>query len=284
MGLPILSAAYMARIESSTPEETAGDKKNGKRSRNCTTSFGDSSAAGAGTTESAVDINARRGRRQRTRRAPPLIDTREKTAKSISPEVEPHFLVHPAPASPHSTTRTMTVKTYSWISLWFLITAPVIAWDVGYCFMRPRSMEGGDLHWLWSPYSIYQRVYGIPALEEGDGFTNAQSLMNVLETLLNLFYLYTAHVSAWPPAPLIGFTAASLTLAKTILYWAQEYFCNYCAVGHNSLYDLTVYWLIPNGFWIVVPTLIVWQLGKDLVGSLNLAHAASVKAASGKKN
>ena len=27
-------------------------------------------------------------------------------------------------------------KTYSWISLWFLVTAPVIAWDVGFCLMR----------------------------------------------------------------------------------------------------------------------------------------------------
>jgi hypothetical protein len=35
----------------------------------------------------------------------------------------------------------MAPKTYTWISLWFLITAPVIAWDVGYCFMRPRSFE-----------------------------------------------------------------------------------------------------------------------------------------------
>ena len=30
----------------------------------------------------------------------------------------------------------MAVKTHSWISLWFLLTVPVIAWDVGYCMMR----------------------------------------------------------------------------------------------------------------------------------------------------
>lgn len=30
----------------------------------------------------------------------------------------------------------MPVKTHSWISLWFLLTVPVIAWDVGYCMMR----------------------------------------------------------------------------------------------------------------------------------------------------
>ncbi|KAF8198350.1 hypothetical protein K438DRAFT_1824243 [Mycena galopus ATCC 62051] len=179
----------------------------------------------------------------------------------------------------------MSVKTYSWVSLWFLLTAPIIAWDVGYCFMRPRSMEGGDLHWIWAPYSTYQKVdfvYGLPAFERGDGFPNAQSLMNIIETIMNLVYLYTAHVTAWPTAPLIGFTAAALTLAKTVLYWAQEYYCNYCAVGHNSVKVLIQYWIIPGGIWIVVPSFIVWRLGKDLVADLNVAHTASVKAASGK--
>lgn len=82
--------------------------------------------------------------------------------------------------------------------------------------------------------------------------TDAPSaLLNVFETLLNLAYLYAAHINAWAPAPLIGFTAASLTLAKTVLYWAQEYYCNYCAVGHNSLRDLIQYWIIPNG-WVCI--------------------------------
>ena len=30
----------------------------------------------------------------------------------------------------------MAVKTYTWVSLWFLITAPIIFWDASYCFMR----------------------------------------------------------------------------------------------------------------------------------------------------
>lgn len=30
----------------------------------------------------------------------------------------------------------MSIKTHTWISLWFLLTVPVIFWDVGYCFMR----------------------------------------------------------------------------------------------------------------------------------------------------
>ncbi|KAF7324659.1 hypothetical protein MKEN_00507400 [Mycena kentingensis (nom. inval.)] len=183
--------------------------------------------------------------------------------------------------TPHS--KNMAPKTYTWVSAWFLLTAPIIAWDAMYCFMRPRSMEGGDLHWIWEPYSIYQRVdlvYGIPALEEGDGFTNAQSFMNVVETLLNLIYVYTAHVKAWPSAPLIGLSAAVMTLSKTVLYWLQEYYCNYCAVGHNTLYDLIVYWLIPNGLWLVLPTLIINRLARDLSADLTLAAKASEKAKS----
>lgn len=33
----------------------------------------------------------------------------------------------------------MASKTHVWVSLWFLLTAPVIFWDVGYCFMRCES-------------------------------------------------------------------------------------------------------------------------------------------------
>ncbi|KAF8184819.1 hypothetical protein BJ912DRAFT_1022967 [Pholiota molesta] len=176
----------------------------------------------------------------------------------------------------------MALKTHTWISLWFLLTAPVIAWDVGYCFMRPRSMKGGDLHWIWSPYALYQeaclfckklgcmRVYGLPSLERGDGFTNAQSLLNVIETLLNLTYLYLAHISKWPPATIVGFASV-------------EYYCGFCAVGHNNAWDLFTLWIIPNGLWIVVPTLIVIQFGKDLTQTLNFASEQAAKVASSKK-
>ncbi|KAJ7582544.1 hypothetical protein C8J56DRAFT_222209 [Mycena floridula] len=167
----------------------------------------------------------------------------------------------------------MAVKR-TWVTLWFAITIPIIFWDAGYCFMRPRSMEGGDLHFLWKPYAIYQNVdlvYGLPALREGNGFTNAQSLLNLVENALNILYLYLAHVVDWPASNLVAFTSVSLTLSKTVLYWAQEYYCGYCAVGHNSLRDLIQYWIIPNGIWLVVPSMIVFTLGKEIAGQLNLA-------------
>ena len=64
---------------------------------------------------------------------------------------------------------------------------------------------------------------------------------------MNIAYLYLAHVAGSPAAPLLGFASATMTLSKTVLYWLQEYYCGGCAVGHNDLQTLVVYWIIPNG-------------------------------------
>ena len=71
--------------------------------------------------------------------------------------------------------------------------------------------------------------------------------MNIIETLLNITYVYLVHVAKWPPAPIIGFASAAMTLGKTALYWLQEYYCGYCAVGHNTFWDLIFLWVVPNG-------------------------------------
>ncbi|KAI9509906.1 hypothetical protein F5148DRAFT_1275021 [Russula earlei] len=179
----------------------------------------------------------------------------------------------------------MAPNTYTWVSAWFLLSAPVIIWDASYCLMRPRSMIGGDLHWIWKPYGKYQEVddiYGVKALIENNGFTNAQAFLNLIETALNLFYLYLAHVAEYPSASVVGFASAVMTLSKTVLYWLQEYYCNLCDIGHNDLKTLVVYWIIPNGLWIVIPTLIVYKLGKDITSSIDVAARESEKKASGK--
>ncbi|KZT02836.1 uncharacterized protein LAESUDRAFT_660995 [Laetiporus sulphureus 93-53] len=180
----------------------------------------------------------------------------------------------------------MAAKTHFWVSLWFALTVPVIFWDAMYCLTRPRSMVGGDLHWIWKPYALYQEVdyiYGIKAYEEGDGFPNAQSLLNIVENFMNIGYLYLAHVKGTPTATLLGFASAVMTLSKTVLYWLQELYCGGCSVGHNSLKDLIVLWIIPNGLWLLGPSFIIWRLGKDISTALRVADRAIAKEASGKK-
>ncbi|PCH37031.1 hypothetical protein WOLCODRAFT_28889 [Wolfiporia cocos MD-104 SS10] len=179
----------------------------------------------------------------------------------------------------------MAVRTHLLVSLWFALTVPVIFWDAFYCFMRPRSMVGGDLHWIWKPYGLYQDIdyiYGVKALEDGDGFPNAQSLLNIVENFMNIAYLYLAHVHGSSFATLLGFTSAVMTLSKTTLYLLQEAYCRGCSVGHNNPWDLFLLWVIPNGCWVVVPSYIIWRLGTDIATSLRVAERANAKIAAGK--
>ena len=74
------------------------------------------------------------------------------------------------------------------------------------------------------------------------------ALLNVFETLGNVLYLYKTHIAPDPIASFIGFTVATMSFSKTVLYWAQEYYCGYCAVGHNDPWTLFTLWVIPNGY------------------------------------
>jgi len=89
------------------------------------------------------------------------------------------------------------------------------------------------------------------------------AMLNIIETLLNITYLYLAHITQWPPAAVVGFASATMTLSKTALYWLQEYYCGYCAVGHNSLWKLIVLWVIPNGCVILTFIVLVSHLLSD---------------------
>jgi len=165
----------------------------------------------------------------------------------------------------------MAPKTYTWITLWILITAPMMLWDAGYCLMRPRSMVGGDLHWFWKPYEYYEKVdyvYGVKAFENGEGFAGAAAVLNILENLTNIIYLYQSYISQSDVAPVFGYTGAVMTLAKTLLYISQEYFCNGCSVGHNDLLVTFCFWIMPNITWIAFCSLIIRRLGKDITSSL----------------
>nr|XP_031858314.1 uncharacterized protein CI109_006285 [Kwoniella shandongensis]KAA5525386.1 hypothetical protein CI109_006285 [Kwoniella shandongensis] len=183
-----------------------------------------------------------------------------------------------------------------WVSYWMAFSAVIVTWgelsltllagqlggeagwgraghrlttawftDAAYCFFRPRSFTGGDLAWIWAPYnmvpySMVDYLYGQPALDSKDGFTNAQALLNVIEVLLALEYLYLRHTSprtstkvANPRhryhghAPLVGFAGALMTVSKTALYFLQEYFCGWCMVGHNDRRTFWTVWVLPNG-------------------------------------
>lgn len=84
-------------------------------------------------------------------------------------------------------------------------------------------------------------------MPETDHVSLRTALLNIFECAGNLIYVYLSHVTQDPAAPLLAFGVAIATFGKTALYWAQEYYCNYCAVGHNDWWTLLWLWIIPNG-------------------------------------
>lgn len=113
-------------------------------------------------------------------------------------------------------------------------------------------MPGGSFHWpIWVPYELYGRIdyiYGFKALEAKNGFTAAQGMLNLIESLGYMAYLWivlsyggqTGNVEGtgapsrksvgWIGAArsvggseagvavLIAFATAVMTLSKTVLY------------------------------------------------------------------
>lgn len=43
------------------------------------------------------------------------------------------------------------------VTIWFAVSSVVVLWDAGFCLLRPRSMPGGDLYWIWA-VSVSQLV------------------------------------------------------------------------------------------------------------------------------
>lgn len=71
---------------------------------------------------------------------------------------------------PSNTMSSLASPPSLWISFWMFLTTLIVSWgksckivpsrrpsltpplDAGYCLMRPRSLSGGDLSWIWKPY------------------------------------------------------------------------------------------------------------------------------------
>ncbi|KAI3336633.1 hypothetical protein HD806DRAFT_528228 [Xylariaceae sp. AK1471] len=176
--------------------------------------------------------------------------------------------------------------------LWLTVSLPLVIWDCGYVLLRPRTMPGGDLQWpLYLPYALYGEVdliYGWKAFNANNGFTGAQGMLNVIETFMYAYYAWVYYQNAVSvggkkvvlgrpaaTAVLVAFSAAVMTLSKTLLYWLCEYYSGFDNIGHNAAKDLLFLWIIPNGAWLIGPTIIIYELGSDIVN--NLTGGAGVK-------
>jgi hypothetical protein len=109
-------------------------------------------------------------------------------------------------------------------------------------------MPGGAIHApFWSPYELYGQIdymYGWPAWEANNGFTAAQGMLNLVESIMYSVYLWMVYKygtqevakgkvtqktgwlrsvkvlpgTAGSQAAMLCLAAAIMTLSKTVLY------------------------------------------------------------------
>ncbi|KAF2476969.1 uncharacterized protein BDR25DRAFT_42610 [Lindgomyces ingoldianus] len=192
--------------------------------------------------------------------------------------------------------------------LWICVSLPLVIWDSLYILLRPHTMAGGILQWpIWKPYEIYASidyVYGWPGWEGNDGFGGAQGAINAIEAVLYGLYIMIIFNHGVPAAGgrglqvgqgvrgwlaggmrvegktgnralLIGFSAALMTLSKTVLYYLNEYFSGFENTKHNDWPTLILFYGIMNGLWIVFPAYMTIVFGADISEALDIATDSS---------
>ncbi|KAF2183243.1 hypothetical protein K469DRAFT_583835 [Zopfia rhizophila CBS 207.26] len=210
-----------------------------------------------------------------------------------------------APASPSRWSHTASNITITWICL----SLPLVIWDSLYILLRPHTMAGGKLQWpLWKPYEIYaeiDHVYGWPGWENKDGFGGAQGAINAIEAVLYGLYIMIVYNHGVPVAGgrglqvgvkrwlsggrrvdgktgnralVIGFTAAVMTLSKTVLYYLNEYYCAFENTRHNDWPTLIAFYGVMNGLWVIFPAYMTTVFGADIIEALDLATESSSAA------
>ncbi|KFA48357.1 hypothetical protein S40293_04491 [Stachybotrys chartarum IBT 40293] len=235
-----------------------------------------------------------------------MVNTRSQTAdaspaSASKPRASNRQVSKPSPASSSSSSSSSTTTTTTaaaasgwrhvptrWTVIWMAVSLPLVVWDTVYVLGRPLTMEGGPLHWpLWAPYKLYgevDHIYGWKAFNAHNGFTAAQGTLNVIETVMYAAYLWLARSNGRTVggrqgalAVLIGFSAAVMTLSKTVLYWLNEYFSGFDNIGHNAPLDLLFLWIIPNGAWLVGSAYMIWSMGGEIIDGLTLASRSKAE-------
>ena len=147
-----------------------------------------------------------------------------------------------------------------WILIWFAISIPLVVWDVAFVLLRPMSMPGGALSFLWAPYAKYitiDRSYG----DLGNGFVWSQAIMSCAEVVMALYAIAARRRAI---ATLLVFCVSVLTCAKTILILVIVFVTRFADIG-GSTTDVVFLYFVPNGVWVVMPLAVAWSTGRALI-------------------
>lgn len=153
------------------------------------------------------------------------------TPASASTSTPDNTAVKPSPTATTSPTTSGTSRKWvhtpsAAVTIWLVMSVPLVLWDAGYVLLRPHSMPGGKWHSpIWTPYALYgtiDYIYGWPAFNARNGFTAAQTVLNLLETACYVFYLAVIYRYGATVMPTSGRAAQKVKVRKGLSWFLLD--------------------------------------------------------------
>ncbi|RMX57083.1 hypothetical protein pdam_00008222 [Pocillopora damicornis] len=164
----------------------------------------------------------------------------------------------------------MTVRNLPfWVSAWLFISGIICTIDALFVILRPHTLPGGKWNHIVQPYNLYLQV-DLRYSDLTDTFVKGISLMNLVEVFLN-YVVLAIHISGKSGlSVLLAFMVSTMTFSKTVLYFlVSTSLCNgEHFVNHSDWRKTVLLYIIPNGFWIVIPFFCMVATGSILVHSM----------------
>lgn len=162
----------------------------------------------------------------------------------------------------------MKIPTFAII--WIILGSILGIWDALFVLTRPMSMKDGSLFWLFTPYDTYVQLDPSYA-DLQNPFVLAITYLNCIEIALGLIslviYRYTPHFR--DSAVILLLLTSMATLSKTALYLLHDHLLG-SDVTNMSTSDYLSYFLVPNTTWILLPTLCIYSISRQIIGRQRL--------------
>lgn len=156
----------------------------------------------------------------------------------------------------------------SWIRTWYLVNLFVLIPDWMYIMLRPRSLEGGDLAYLFRILNIYARVDKLFS-DYKNKFVHYIYLLGTFDIAI-CFYLWASFQrNAATPAFAIACICREVFVStKTALYLLY------------SFDFIAPRWRVPvylmNSLFVLLPAVIVWQVSRAILDAFASDHFESL--------
>ena len=160
---------------------------------------------------------------------------------------------------------TLNQRFPKWVIAW-LVLGNLLAFTDNFVFLllRPRTLPGGDLSFLWPHMQAYVEIdhsFG----DINNPFIWAQSLITVVEIGFGVTALMANLKSRFKLSYLFGFGYGLLSSFHVGLIFLVEIISGFAYLGHNPTSVIAGAYFLPNSFWIVVPLLISVHCGRKLL-------------------